>query len=63
LVSNGDSEMMRLGSDYTSMYKMGDDTSSVNSFNTDMRRIDNGSISVKSGSTYMKRVIPGGKQS
>ena len=49
--------MIRLGSDYTSMYKTGDDTSSQNSFMTDLRRVD-GTGSVRSGSsgTYMKRV-------
>jgi hypothetical protein len=50
--------MMRLGSDYTSMYKTNnDDTSSQNSFMTDLRRVD-GSGSIVSGSsgTYMKRV-------
>lgn len=43
---------MRLGSDYTSMYKAGDDTSSQNSFMTDLRRVgDTGSVMSGSSGT------------
>lgn len=62
VVSNNDSEMMRLGSDHTSMYKIGDDATSNNSFMTDMKRIDRGgSIVSGSSGSYMQRVPNGGQ--